>query len=185
MSCVSRIFQPAFQLVPTAGILRATVQLLNAVISLLSKEILQESSAVKYPPICPNQFSEVTSIKFPAYSGLQCNMMPFIMGDKNSLPEQYQHYWDLVDACNVPAVERGKVGYLTISESFVKPNSTQRRPGVHVEKHPAGGWGGTGWGGGNNQGSGLYMASNIDQQHQKVWNCYVRKSLDIWEIAII
>lgn len=134
---------------------------------------------IKYPPDCRNQFSVITIVKFPEYSALQCNMMPFRMGDKHSLPNEYQHYWNLIEACKVPEQELGQVGYLTVSESEVKEGFTQRRPGLHTEKHPertqmnpwGGGWG-SGWGGGNDKGSGLYIASTIDDTC-RVWNCFV------------
>jgi len=106
---------------------------------------------IQYPPACLNQVAKVTTIQFPSFTGLQCNMMPFVMGKIHTLPKQYQSYWPLIEACKIPEVEHGKVGYLTISESFVKENATQRRPGIHVEKHSCESWGGGGWGGGSSQ----------------------------------
>lgn len=127
----------------------------------------ESKSAIKYPPVVPSQFSEITKVAFPVFSGIQCNMMPFRMGDKTSLPKEYQHYWNLIASCKIPADEVGKVGYLTISESFVKKDATQRRPGIHTEKHPDGAWGGS-WG----NKAGLYMASNIANTC-RVWDCFV------------
>ncbi len=120
----------------------------------------------------PKQFSIMGKVTFPSFSGLQCNMLPFIMGNKNSLPEEYQPYWSLIQSCKVPKIELGKVGYLTISESYVEKGSSQRRPGIHVEKHPSSRWSGGGWGGGNSRGSGLYMASSLGKTC-RIWDCYV------------
>ena len=70
---------------------------------------------------------------FPAPSDLRVNLMPFIMGDKNSLPDYLQPYWPLVEACQLGDEEKRKVGYLTITESQVLPGETQRTPGLHID----------------------------------------------------
>lgn len=100
-------------------------------------------------------------------------MLPFRMGDKASLQEKYHEYFRLIMACNVPKEELGKVGYLTVSETYVKKGDTQRRPGIHVEKvSETSNWGGNWGGGGGNGGSGLYMASNVDDTC-RVWDYHV------------
>lgn len=124
-------------------------------------------SLIIRPPTVADQFKVVGKVTFPKFSGLQCNMMPFIMGEKQSVPLKYQHYWSLVESCNIHESELGKVGFLTIAESFVRAGSTQRRGGVHTEKHPSASWGG-GWGGKQ----GLYLASTIDRTC-RIWNCYI------------
>lgn len=95
-------------------------------------------------------------IKFPKFKGIKCNMMPFIQGDASSIPKQYKYYEKII---NENFLERGKVGYLTIQESFVKAGNSQRgynssgiRRNVHVEVGRFGdfncwGGGGGGWGG--------------------------------------
>jgi hypothetical protein len=139
----------------------------------LAKTLTIESKAETHHfPLLGKQFSIIDKVKFPSFSGLQCNMMPFIMGEKYSLPKEYQTYWSIIQTCRVPEEERGKVGYLTISESYVLKGSSQRRSGIHVEKHPGRGWGGGGWGGGTGQGSGLYMASTQDKTC-RIWDCYI------------
>merc|ERR1719410_2464405 len=70
---------------------------------------------------------------FPEPRDININMMPFIMGQKDSIPEAYQHYWPLIQQCLVPKAEYGKVCYLTIQESPVAAGQSQRRPGVHIE----------------------------------------------------
>jgi hypothetical protein len=83
-----------------------------------------------------HNFKRLGGVRFPAYSGVSANMLPFVMGDHESIPEEYRQYAPLVDACNLPASELGKVGYLTVTESVVLGGRSQRRGGIHVEKHP-------------------------------------------------
>ena len=84
---------------------------------------------------------------------IQCNMMPFVIGDLSSIPEVYRVYQDVVNcffpglfcfycfaALRVthvlPAVNKeefGKIGYLTIHESSVQAGDSQRRSGAHTE----------------------------------------------------
>jgi len=89
-------------------------------------------------------YQKVSTINFPKPTDININMMPFIMGDINSLPEEYRQYQHIIDACQVNEEELGKVGYLTINESFVKADNSQRRGGIHTEKHPEKSWGGGG-----------------------------------------
>lgn len=55
-------------------------------------------SVIQHPPVVPAQFKEVAKVVFPKHTSLQCNMMPFRMGDKQSLPLKYQHYWSLIES---------------------------------------------------------------------------------------
>lgn len=105
-------------------------------------------------------FLKVGTVEFPKFTGVNINMMPFLLGDVYSIPEEYRQYADLIASCGVPLDQVGSVGYLTISESVVEGGVSQRRGGIHTEKHPNRSWGGgsSGWGGR----SGLYMASTVD-----------------------
>lgn len=122
----------------------------------------------------------VATVSFPEPQGIQINMMPFVMGDIGSLPEDVRAYQPLIDACDIEDDELGKVGYLTVMETEVVPGLSQRRGGMHVEKHPAGpdhrgGWGGGGWGRGRygaRRFGGLYVASNMEDT-TAVWNAHV------------
>lgn len=114
----------------------------------------------------------VASIAFPAFAGRSVNMMPFVMGDASSVPEELRDYLPLIDACDVSDSEIGKVGYLTIDERYIDETGAHRRPGIHTEGFGNEGWGGgnwgrgrVGWGGGNwgGQEGGLYMANSIDE----------------------
>jgi len=134
---------------------------------------------------------KIADVTFPKFTGVQINMMPIIMGDAQSIPEEYREYASMVDTCDTEQI--GKVGYLTIDESVVK-NGFHRRGGIHVESPgllphevfleaknwqeckdswqtgavgATGDWGArTSWGGGrSNPGTlrdgGIYMASNV------------------------
>lgn len=84
---------------------------------------------------------------FPGYTGVSCNMMPFQMGNIDSLPVEFRGYWPLLCCC-VPgntdenktlksvvcnAKERGKIGFLTVDERELLPGETHRRPGLHCD----------------------------------------------------
>jgi hypothetical protein len=61
-------------------------------------------------------------------------MMLFILGDKTSLPQDLQPYYDgCIARCPVMPEEPGKICYLTIAEGWVAAEQTQRRAGIHVE----------------------------------------------------
>ena len=125
----------------------------------------------------------VNKIKFPEFTGLKCNMMPFIQGDASSLPKEYQPYAKII---NDNFLEKGKIGLLTIDESFVKLNTSQRGfnytgtgRNVHIEVginnnvNMWGSGGGSSWGGhGNtflNDNTQILIANNIDNTC-KVWD---------------
>jgi len=114
-------------------------------------------------------FLKVAQVKFPKKNNIIINMMPFIMGDLNSIPEEYRQYENIINSCGVPQSEIGKVGYLTIHESKVTQANSQRRGGIHTEKHPERSWGGNGWGGL----TGLFMASNMSDTC-RVWDEHVQ-----------
>jgi len=75
---------------------------------------------------------EKARVTFPKPTGIDINMMPFIMGDKSSLPKAYHQYLPMISEC-VTSQEEGKIGHLTIQESKVPAGESQRRPGLHLE----------------------------------------------------
>jgi len=77
--------------------------------------------------------SVVAQVAFPSPKNININMMPFIMGHAESIPSEYRHYQAMIDQCPIDVQEWGKVGYLTIHESYVKPGESQRRSGLHTE----------------------------------------------------
>jgi hypothetical protein len=96
-------------------------------------------------------------IQFPEFTGVKCNMMPFIQGDASSLPDAYKPYTKII---NDNYLEKGEIGLLTIHESFVEGGKSQRgynsmgiNRNVHIEvgRHEKlncwGGGGGSSWGG--------------------------------------
>jgi hypothetical protein len=78
-------------------------------------------------PICRN-------VKFPPPSDIEINMMPFILGNSNSIPKEYHGYLSLIElASNNQDDNMGEVCYLTIQEGWVEAGNCQRRLGLHVE----------------------------------------------------
>lgn len=115
------------------------------------KEIIE--SHLSFPSIrsephgfeCLNQYFFKPLFEFPKplrsrfkMVSVNVNMMPIVMGEESTLPENVRRYSQLIRSCldHVPE-EVGKVGYLTIQEDWVLPGQCQRRPGLHVES-PAG-----------------------------------------------
>src|SRR5688572_26455208 len=99
----------------------------------------------------------INTIHFPEFTGIKCNMMPFIQGDSSSLPKIYQPYAEII---NHNYLEKGEIGLLTIDESFVNAGKSQRgynskglNRNVHIEvgRHDKincwGGDTGSSWGG--------------------------------------
>ena len=123
---------------------------------------------------------------FPSPKDININMMPFIMGSEEAtIPKEYHGYIDLIKSCWLPESERGKVGYLTIQESLVSAGTTQRRCGLHTDRHlnldnehlkrglglyKHGEYDIT-WHWGGREG-GIYIASNVAQS-TRVWNAFV------------
>lgn len=95
----------------------------------------------------------MTTIQFPQFTGIKCNMMPFIQGDSASLPDQFKPYAAIIDSTYL---EKGEVGFLTLDEKFVEAGKSQRgfnsfglTRNVHIEVGTSGKWGsgGCSWGG--------------------------------------
>lgn len=122
-----------------------------------------------------NNVKEISRVEFPEYKGIYANMMPFIMGDNSTIPEEYRSYIPVINSISIPDNELGKIGFISIHESIVDELSSQRRPGIHTEKHPKNSWGGGGgaWGGGGREaGGGLFMASNVANSC-RAWDTYI------------
>ena len=77
-------------------------------------------------------------VSFPEPNSININMMPFILHEsfeKCRLPSYLEEYWkNIISECIFDEDEIGKVCYLTIHESTVKANHSQRRPGIHTER---------------------------------------------------
>jgi hypothetical protein len=123
----------------------------------------------------------VNKIQFPRFTGVKCNMMPFIQGDARSLPEEFKPYADII---NSNYLEKGKIGFLTIDEAFVEAGKSQRgynnagiNRNVHVEvgrKDEVYCWGGGGsWGGKPNtllNDDTMVLVANSVSDTCRVWN---------------
>lgn len=113
---------------------------------------------------------QLQPVRFPDPSGIACSMMPFIMGDIESIPATFRGYAGLLKACKVEREQLGRIGYLSVQESRVtEKHRTQRKPGIHTEKHS-----GAGWGAGNTDPirDGIYMASTVAASC-RAWDCVV------------
>lgn len=127
----------------------------------------------------------VTTIEpavWPQHKGRNINMMPFVIGEEKTLPEEFRDWWPIILKCPFDDDERGKVGYLTVQESTIESDQTsQRRAGLHCEAPGAPGKQvsyqsmRTFWGGGSSQRilyGGIYMGSNVSDSC-RIHNCQV------------
>lgn len=83
------------------------------------------------------------TLTFPEPSGINVNMMPFIMAatfEESFLPDYLEPYFDnlIVDGilktrAGIMRAQMGKVCYLSVQESWIEENTSQRRPGLHTE----------------------------------------------------
>ncbi|KAI8838160.1 hypothetical protein BJ741DRAFT_127827 [Chytriomyces cf. hyalinus JEL632] len=162
----------------------------------------------------PAPFKDIHGLPVP----VNVNMMPFTMFNPDphlrsqdelfdshrycdahiakALPDNLKRYAAIVAAClrRVPG-EWGKVGYITVHESYVEKGETQRRPGLHIESPgtaPPGAavhgyhkfycWGGGRFGtrvagdldeyGEINMEGGIFVASNMADTC-RVWDCLI------------
>jgi len=128
-------------------------------------------------------FARCGRLEFPQPAMRQVNMLPFIFGDKESLPGNLQCYHPLIERCPYLKEDIGQVGYLTVHESYVDVGKAQRREGLHIEspgidantaftpgvEHS---WGmGVFWGPDRYDG-GIFMASSVEDT-SCVWNALV------------
>jgi len=132
-------------------------------------------------------FAKCGRVEFPEPANRNVNMMPFIFGDIKSLPDDLQCYFPLIEQCPYMADERGKVGYLTVHESYIDVGQTQRREGLHIEspgffnddpnaasftpgvEHP---WGMGVFFGPDRYEGGIFMASSVADTSE-VWDALV------------
>jgi hypothetical protein len=137
-------------------------------------------------------FSKCGVVEFPEPAERNVNMMPFIFGNKSSLPDDLQCYHELIEQCPYMRDEIGKVGYLTVHESYVDVGKAQRREGLHIEspgvfcddepnaaafspgvEHP---WGQGVFLGPDRYEGGIYMASSVSNTSE-VWDALVDKNV--------
>jgi hypothetical protein len=98
---------------------------------------------------------DLGAVYIPPWGGVRVQMMPVLMGDKNSIPRGLERFSSTIGKMFEASPCKDGVGYLTIDERFVKAGETHRRPGLHVDG--MGSWGsGGGWGK-----QGMLMTSNF------------------------
>lgn len=121
-------------------------------------------------------------IRFPKFAGTRCLMMPYIQGDPNSVPKEYQAYRDILRNL---FIRQGDIGFLTIDESPIekgKPHRGARAKfarALHTEagRHPdkVYAWGGGGWGSSHrvtlDKDVEILLANNIDNSCA-VWDAW-------------
>ena len=95
------------------------------------EDIYEPESSQKYLML-------VSSIEFPSPKGININMMPFYMSYEfkhTFLPRYLKQYFEkLIKPClRNDRSQQNTICYLTIKESIVDKDKTQRRPGLHVE----------------------------------------------------
>jgi hypothetical protein len=131
-----------------------------------------------------NKNEILDTITFPEYSGVKCLMMPFIQGDRYSLPDKYKPYSDIIEN---NYLEKGEIGLLTIDESYVEEGRSQRGyngtgidRNVHIEvgqcklgNRWGGGDEGNGWGGKEStllDDNTMVLIANSISNTCRVWN---------------
>ena len=95
-----------------------------------SSKVSVESDAQKDGYVA---FSRCGEVQFPESELRNVNMLPFVLGQKESLPLSLQAYWSMIEACPYVKEEIGKIAYLTVQESYVDASKSQRRGGLHIE----------------------------------------------------
>lgn len=145
----------------------------------------------------PQGFLRLGNVSFPTPNDININMMPFIIGDPASIPQEYRQYEELLRRCQGYncSSEQGKIGYLTIQESLVHGGESQRRPGLHLEAPGLVTISGgknviqiefeSHWGRGDidfypvdKMQGGIYMASTLSDSC-RVWNARIDKPCDV------
>ncbi|ARF08182.1 hypothetical protein Catovirus_1_232 [Catovirus CTV1] len=117
-------------------------------------------------------YKKLSCVSFPTKRNIKINMMPYVIGKKDTIPPEYSHYNEIIEECEYYVTNRkNQIGYLSIWESNVDKNSSHRRGGLHTEKHPDGQWGGS-WGNKMTNG-GIFMASNVDNSC-RIWNTSIQ-----------
>ena len=76
------------------------------------------------------------TIQFPVPQDLNINMMPFIIGDRDSIPIELLPWWPIITSSRLDICHSGEIGYITIREGFIEAGQTQSRPGLHTDLHP-------------------------------------------------
>ena len=87
---------------------------------------------------CIDYLASIDEVVFPPSTGLQINMMPFLMEPlfcHTRLPENLRAYWTIMVKPQLGLLkgQHGTVCYLSVDERDVAENESHRRPGLHTE----------------------------------------------------
>jgi hypothetical protein len=153
---VGRLSRPELQELAKEYNVKATqtnVKILADLRALVEEDTMEEEEE-KGP-----HFLRLGKVAFPPPSGLNVNMMPFIFGDRTSLPPELQAYYGLTQLCYIKNPQlvplcpdgdpeilnptrwmkvtsdnpTGTVCYLSVQECEVEAEGCQRREGAHTE----------------------------------------------------
>jgi len=150
--------------------------------------------------ISDDAYCRVKAFTFPRPRDIEINMMPFVLGNKESIPKRYRQYWPMICECLIRMDEGAlirtsngisirkelpsmkKIGYLTIHESWCEKGKSQRRGGLHTDANPPGNlepaslYKNYQWGGGctTTMKNGIYMANNVESSCQ-IWPNEIKK----------
>jgi hypothetical protein len=79
-------------------------------------------------------FCKCGHVEFPPPNDRDVNMMPFRLGDIDSLPDDLKCYYEMIEACPYVKEEIDNIAFLTVQESsHIHQGETQRRGGIHIE----------------------------------------------------
>ena len=114
-------------------------------------------------------FCRLGYVEFPKPRGININMMPFVLGEMDSLPVEVRHYGDLVERCLMDDSRIGKVGYLSIRESYVIEGRAQNHARIHMERRDGFACGDGMLDENGIPRGGIFMASNVENSCG-IWN---------------
>jgi hypothetical protein len=130
-------------------------------------------------------YTIINTIEFPKFTGIKCNMMPFIQGDSNSIPEEYKSYSNIIDTY---FLQKGEIGYLSIDEAIVEAGKSQRGfnaigehyRNVHIEvgRSHSGRWR---WGSGTNVWGGSPKTTLEDDTEALIANS-ISNTCKVWNV---
>lgn len=114
-------------------------------------------------------FKKIKTVVFPKFTGTNIDMMPFIIGDVETIPEEIRSYVSLIESCYLPKSLYGQVAYLTITETLAKKGEAQRKKGIHLD------FGKGGFIREKKEGEGIYIANTV-KNSCRIWDTIIPAS---------
>ncbi len=91
-------------------------------------------SVENYPPgKYRSRFRKLKAVFLPKFSNTRVLMLPILLEDISSLPNDINHYTQTVQELIAISPVKTGVAYLTIDEKFVEVGNTLRLKGLHVD----------------------------------------------------